>query len=355
MNYKLKKVMITGSKGYIGSVICPQLEKLNYNILGIDNNYFSDCLIDNKTNDPATINKHLNEITIEDLNGIDAVIHLSGLQNDPLKNTYPGKVYDIEYCYTKQLAEFCKRLNIKFIYASSCSIYGTGSKDLVNEDSPVNPITPYSKNKLRTELFLISISNDSFNPIILRFSTVYGFSPRMRFDLYINMFVGMALTDKKIQLNSDGLAWRPNLYIGDIHKVLDAALKYDFKETQLINIGNNNSNAQVVDVIKIIKNICGDLDISFLKPKSDSLYSDQYISGDKDLRSYRVDFSKMNETFKDNLCHNDLPNGIGSLVNDLKKFKDLDSKIKDKKFFRLQWVKYLIDKKIINKNFYYRN
>ena len=147
----MKNILVTGSHGYIGSVIYPELEKLGCTVQGIDNGYFFDCLLNGSVNDLPFNKKHLEKVDEVDLKGMDAVIHLAGLQNDPLKSTLPGQVYDIEYEYTKRLADLCRDLGIQFIYASSCSVYGTGNEELLNEESHVNPLTPYSQNKLRTE------------------------------------------------------------------------------------------------------------------------------------------------------------------------------------------------------------
>ena len=354
-NSKLKKILITGSHGYIGSVICPKLEELGYTVKGIDNGYFLDCLVNGSIRDLPFTKKHLDEVGVADLEGIDAVIHLSGLQNDPSKSTLPGKVYDIEYAYTKKLADICRKLGIQFIYASSCSVYGTGSDELMDEISLTNPLTAYSQNKLRTEEYLLSIAGAIFNPVMLRFATVYGYSPRMRFDLYINMFVGMALTEKKIKLNSDGMAWRPNLYIGDITKILDAVLNRDFSEPTIINIGNQNSNLRVVDVVEIIKNIENDVITSVMQSEDSSLYSDQYVTSKKDKRSYKIDFSKMNHIFGKDACSTDVKKGIGTLVHNLKTVDNLDNKMKDPHFFRLQWTQKLINKKDIDEQFQWTN
>lgn len=351
MKNKEKKILITGSHGYIGSVVCQELSKLGHTVQGMDNCYFLDCLLNGNVKKHPYIKKHLSGVNEADLDGVDAVIHLAGLQNDPLKSTLPGEVYDIEYKYTKKLADICREFGIQLIYASSCSVYGTGSNELLDEESPLNPLTPYSQNKLRTEKYLLSITGHGFNPIMLRFATVYGYSPRMRFDLYINMFVGMALAEKTIQLNSDGMAWRPNLYIGDIPSVFNAILNYNFNEPTVINVGNKDSNLRIVDVVRIIKNIENGVITRQLQTNENSLYGDQYVTSKKDKRSYQVDFSKINHLFGADICLTDLKKGIATLIHDLKDVNNLDKKIRDPHFFRLQWTQHLINKKYIDKQF----
>jgi len=354
MKTRSKKLLITGSHGYIGSVICPELQELGYIVHGLDNGYFVECLVNESVGNQTIIKKNLKDLILSDLHDIYAVIHLAGLQNDPLKNTYPGKVYDIEYEYTKRLADYCLKLGIKIIYASSCSVYGIGGNELLNEESSLNPLTPYSKNKMRTEKYLFSITNKNFNPIILRFATVYGYSPRMRFDLYINMFVGMALTAKKIQLNSDGLAWRPNLYIGDISKVLNSVLNHDYNEPTIINVGNHDSNKQVLSIINIIKDLEDNVLTSSIKPTDTSLYSDHYVTNKKDKRSYKVNFSKLNQIIGKEACPTNLNDGIKKLISNLKSIDNLKNKIKDPRFFRLQWTQELIEKKTIDREFQWK-
>lgn len=349
----MRRILITGSHGYIGTLICPELEQFGYKVNCIDNGYFLDCLVNGSITDLPFTKKHLDRIIIDDIENIDSIIHLAGLQNDPLKTTVPGKVYDIEYDYTKKLAEICKKLDVKFIYVSSCSVYGTGSDIQLDENSSTNPLTAYSKNKLRIEEYLLSIADISFKPIILRFATVYGFSQRMRFDLYINMFIGMALTEKKIQLNSDGMAWRPNLYIGDISEVFNVVLKKNFSKPSIINIGNPDSNLKVVDVVEIIKSIEPDLSTSLLQEKESSLYDDQYVTNKKDKRSYKVDFSKMRNILGKDICSTNVHQGIEDLIKQLKNIPSLNNKINDPNFFRLQWTQKLLENKIIDQKFKY--
>ena len=210
-----KKVIVTGSLGYVGSVLAPYLQERGYEVRGIDVGFFKDALLY-----PApqyeTIIKDARDITKEDLRGFDALVHLAAISNDPFGSMSEEDVYGPTQAYAKMLASFCKELGIDFIFTSSCSVYGSGSGELTDENGPVAPLTPYSRNKIAIENDLKEVSDNNFRPIALRFSTAYGLSPRMRFDIVINMLVGMAVAKKKIVLNSDGTAWGPLLPVEGI-------------------------------------------------------------------------------------------------------------------------------------------
>ena len=249
----MKKILITGSLGYIGSKLYDFLISKGYVVSGIDNGAFETCLLTDSIKQNI-VYKNLCDINHQDIYGNDVVIHLSGLQNDPIADTYPGILYDIEYDYSVFVAMTCKKMGIKLIYASSCSVYGLGNTDnYLSEIDDTNPLTPYSINKLRTENAIIRMADDKFAPLLLRFATVFGYSPRMRFDLYINMFVGMALADRKLLLNSDGSSWRPNVHIKDVCKVISLVIEKEFSQYEVFNVGNNNLNCQVTNVIEILK------------------------------------------------------------------------------------------------------
>tara|TARA_B110000003_G_scaffold276506_1_gene323393 strand:+ start:58 stop:1113 length:1056 start_codon:yes stop_codon:yes gene_type:complete len=350
----MKKILITGSLGYIGSTLVDYLLNMGYDVTGVDNGVFENCVLNNINNNHKVIFKNVSEINYLDLKNIDVLIHLSGLQNDPLNQTYPGKLYDIEYQYSIEIAKKCKELSIKFIYASSCSVYGlSNSENLLNENSITNPITPYSSNKLKTEKALINISDDNFKPLILRFATLFGFSNRMRFDLYINMFVGMSISTNMIKLNSDGSAWRPNVHINDVCKVISLSIEKDFEKLEIINVGNNNLNKSVKDVVKIIGSYNNNLQTEFIDD-NDKLFGDQYVVGKKDKRSYKVDFTKLNSVFGDNICDTTIEKGIEDMIlkfNCLENFKVL---FNDSKFYRLQWMKLKMQNSTLDSNLNYK-
>ena len=337
----MKKILITGSKGYIGTVLYEYLHNKGHKVTGVDNGSFEECTLGPAKKQIVTY-KNTASLSTADIAQSDVVIHLSGLQNDPLNETYPGKLYDIEYNYSLKIAEICKQGSIKFIYASSCSVYGfSESETRLDENSFANPLTPYAKNKLNTEKALIAMADSSFKPVILRFATLFGYSPRMRFDLYINMFVGMSLANNKIVLNSDGTSWRPNVHINDVCKVLSLVIDKEFAEYSVINVGNNNLNARVTDLVEILKDLNPKLEIDQISAK-DELFKDQYVVGKKDLRSYQVDFTKLNTLFGGEVCGTSFSEGIQDMILKFQRMDNFSKMFKDPKFYRLQWMKHLM-------------
>src|SRR3989344_4131892 len=219
-----KKVIITGSLGYVGSVLAPYLLERGYEVRGFDTGFFKDALL-YPAPEYETIIKDARDITKADLSGYDALVHLAAISNDPFGSMSEEEVYGPTKAYARMLASFCKDLGMDFIFASSCSIYGAGTGELTDEDGPVAPLTPYSRNKLAIEKDLAGLADDSFSPIALRFATPYGLSPRIRLDLVINMLIGMAVAKHSVVLNSDGSAWRPFIHVEDMARAIEAALE----------------------------------------------------------------------------------------------------------------------------------
>ena len=349
-------ILITGSKGYIGSFLTSYLKKKNYNILGIDIGFFKNCYLYKDKKKQVTIYKDVRNITKSDLKNIDVIVHLAGISNDSLNTLSSKTVYDPTRKYTFELAQKAKKLGIKFIFASSCSVYGaTNNKLLLNEDSHPNPQTGYSLNKLQIEKDLEKLANKNFFPICLRFATIFGVSNRIRFDVVINMLVGMAITTKKIILNSNGMAWRPNLYIEDACSAIEQAIKYKKRKNDhkllILNIGRNDNNLRVIDIAKKIKNAVKNSKIIFLNKYKDlnaNLITDRKIKNGRDTRTYKVSFDKMKKKFTNYRCRHTIKQGIEKMIKELIKLK-LNKKIfYNKKFYRLQYFEYLHKRKLVD-------
>jgi len=356
-----KKILVTGSLGYIGSGLVPYLTKNNYVCIGYDTGFFKDCIL-YPPEEQKTVFKDVRQMTEDDLKDVDVLIHLAGISNDPFGKLKPEEVYDPTLNYSLILAEICKKLGVKFIFASSCSIYGKASEEILTEDSPANPQTPYSLNKLQIEEGLKRITNRDFSPIMLRFATVFGPSPRMRFDLFINMFAGMALTMNKIVLNSDGKAWRPNIYIEDVLKSIKYAVEYNppASEPVIINVGDNASNFRVIDVANMFKETKPKVEITFLlkekfKPSSTDyeLVEDKKILEGTDRRTYKVSFERIKETFKGFQCDWSIREGIKNLLKILEDVNLTEKNLKNINFYRLQKFEYLFEKKYLTKELYW--
>ena len=341
----MKKIAVIGGNGYLGSVICNHLLDKKYDVTIFDNNLYKDCNIVKRKNKISEVLIEAKNINSSHLKNFDACIFLSALSNNPIDNLNPKKIYDKTRNYTLKIAKICKKKNINFIFPSSCSVYGKNDKKIVNEHSRVNPLTFYSKNKSEIENDLLKLSNKRFNPIIFRIATVVGFSEMMRFDLYINMFVGMLITNNEIILNSDGQAWRPNVDIRDVARAFEGALKVKNKRPLILNLGRDDNTFKIISVARLLKR-------KFKKSKIVSLHDnktftnikDDLIKNNKDKRSYRVSFSKIKK-YKNLYPRYNFKQSINNLIKDLKKTKLSKKKFNSNKFYRLQRLKYLIEKK----------
>jgi nucleoside-diphosphate-sugar epimerase len=285
------RVLVTGNKGYIGTVMVPILQAQGFEVTGLDSDLFKDCIFGDQSVSGTMslipyLRKDIRDVQLSDLRGIDAVAHLCALSNDPLGNLNPKITYEINYEGSVRLAKLAKKAGIeRFVLSSSCSVYGASTADIVNEESEVKPITPYAISKVLAEKEIAKIADSNFTPVFLRSSTAFGLSPMLRFDLVVNNFVAWAFTKGKVLLKSDGSAWRPFAHIADISNAFAAALRAprDAVHNQIINVGKNEENYKIREVAEIVQQIVPNSQI-------------EYVEGaEADKRSYRVEFNKIND------------------------------------------------------------
>lgn len=331
------KILIVGSKGYIGSSLYNYLEKKKYDVFGVDNHLYGRTWFG--ANKQANFKKiDVRDIKKNFLKNFTHVIFLAGLSNNPIDDLFPNKAYNLVKNYTIKFAKLCKKENIKFIFPSSCSVYGYSNRRL-SEKSKVNPITYYSKNKIKIEKELKKISDKNFNPIILRFATVFGYSNSLRLDLVINIFMAMFLVKKKILLNSNGMANRPHIHINDVCKAFELIVKYNNNKFEIFNVGYNNYNYKILNVaLKISKS---KKRIHYVGNKK-SFFRDSIVRF-KDKRDYIISFDKISNKFdyfsKKKIFSKDLL----KFKKELKNINILDEKfIFNKNFYRLQKIKHNI-------------
>ncbi len=218
------------------------------------------------------------------LKGFDAIAHLAGVCNDPLGDLFPETTYAVNEKATIRLAELAVEAGIeRFVFSSSCSVYGAASQDWVDETSPANPVTPYGASKYQAEAGLLALASDKFSPVLLRSATAYGFSPRIRFDLVLNNLMAYAFTSKRVFLKSDGMAWRPIVHIADISRAFLAAIEAPRQtvHSQVFNVGITTENYRVREIAEIVQRTV---------PGSSITYAH---GAGPDKRSYRVDCSKI--------------------------------------------------------------
>lgn len=283
------RVLVTGHKGYIGSIMTPMLIAKGYDVIGLDSDLFDGCVFGDASvcgsvpNIPY-IKKDIRDIELSDLKGVDAVIHLCALSNDPLGNFNPDITFEINYEGSVKLAKLAKEAGAKrYIFSSSCSVYGASENGVVNETSELNPVTPYGISKIKAEKALSSLADSNFSPIFMRSATAYGVSPMLRFDLVLNNLVAWAYTSKIVLLKSAGTSWRPIVHIEDISRAFIAALNAprDVVHNDVFNVGRTTENYIVREIAEIARDTVPDSRIEYAK------------DAEPDKRSYRVDFSKI--------------------------------------------------------------
>ena len=342
-----KRVLLIGSQGYLGSRMTDYLQDWGYICSGIDPGFFKNGKLYQPKAVP-TIKKDARSVEKSDIIGNDVVILLAGISNDPFGNLTPEKIYNPTREYTIEIAKMCKELGVRFVFPSSCSVYRVGA-GLLHEDSPTNPQTPYSTNKLQVEQDLVMLADESFSPISLRLATVFGASPRIRFDVVINMLCGMALTSGKIVLNSNGRAWRPHVYIDDVCRAFALCIDWDYQEGKLmiLNVGSNENNMQIIDVAKLVQSRFKDCELVFLNNTDDveeplhDLVNDKKINDGVDKRTYKVLFDKIKSQIPDFNSVWNINQGITQLISDLKKNCLDDSLFTKRDFYRLQQLSHL--------------
>ena len=281
------RVLLTGHKGYIGSVMAPQLQAAGLEVHGLDSDLFERCTFgDEPAAIPQTL-KDIRDVEVSDLDGFDAVMHLAGLSNDPLGDIDPDLTYAINHRASVRIAECAREAGVKrYIFASSCSNYGASSgEDLLTEEAELNPVTPYGKSKVLVERDVAKLATDDFTPVFLRNATAYGVSPRLRFDIVLNNLVAWATTTGQVLLKSDGSPWRPLVHIEDIGRAFIAVLRAprDAVHNRSFNVGVPGENFRIREIAEIVKETVPDSKLGFAEGAS------------PDTRNYRVDFSALQE------------------------------------------------------------
>ena len=278
------RVLVTGHQGYIGTVLVPMLIEAGHEVAGMDSDLYESCTFGDDMPSIPQVRKDVREATVEDFEGFDAVLHLAGLSNDPLGNLNPDLTHNINYKATVRLAELAKQAGVsRYVFSSSCSNYGAGGDDWLNEESAFNPVTPYGVSKVRSEQDLAKLADDKFSPTFLRNSTAFGVSPRLRFDLVLNNLTAWAFTTGRVFIKSDGTPWRPIVHIEDISRAFLAVLHAPKEKihNEAFNVGRNEDNYQIRELADMVQDIVPNCVVEYAEDAG------------PDKRCYRVDCSKI--------------------------------------------------------------
>lgn len=276
------KTLVTGHQGYLGSVMVPILVAAGHDVTGYDTGLFADCVFGTPPRDPTTIRKDIRDVQPADLHGFEAVIHLAALSNDPLGSLEPQITHDINHHASVRLAKAAKEAGVRrFLYASTCSVYGAAGADAVAEDSPMHPVTAYAESKVRVESDVHELADGRFEPVFLRNATAFGASPRLRADIVLNNLVGHAVLSGRVLVMSDGTPWRPLVHARDIAEAFCRCLTAprEAVHDKPFNVGTEANNATVAQIAQEAQRAV---------PGSRLDITGQTGS---DPRSYRVDFS----------------------------------------------------------------
>ncbi len=281
------KVLLTGHKGYIGTILAPMLTAAGHEVHGLDSDLFRRCTFGEMPAEiPETI-KDVRDVDISDVEGFDAVLHLAGLSNDPLGDLNPDLTFEINHRASVKLAELSREAGVsRFIFSSSCSNYGSAGDDMIDENGANNPVTPYGESKVFVERDVARLADDNFHPTFLRNATAYGVSPRLRFDLVLNNLVAWAFTTGKVYIKSDGTPWRPIVHIGDISRAFVATLEAPVEKIHngVFNVGRTSENYRIREIADIVEETVPGCKIEYA------------ADGGPDKRCYRVDCDLIRKT-----------------------------------------------------------
>lgn len=326
------RVLVTGHNGYIGTILTPLLQAAGHEVVGLDSDLFEQSTFSEVPVVPS-IHKDVRDVQIEDLAGIDAVMHLAGLSNDPLGDLNPALTYDINHAASVRLAKLAKDAGIsRFIFSSSCSTYGASGDDMLDENADFNPVTPYGKSKVMVEQDVAPLADDTFSPTYLRNATAYGVSPRLRFDLVLNNLVAWALTTGQIYMKSDGTPWRPIVHIEDISRAFLAVLEAprELVHNQAFNVGRTTENYRISELAEIVHDVVPNCRI-------------EYADGaGPDKRCYRVDCSLIGDVLPNFEPQWDARRGAQELYD---AYRQVDLRVEDfegPRYKRIDHIKHLI-------------
>lgn len=342
------KVFVTGTEGYIGCRLAPILIQQGHEVVGLDTGFYRDGNLFSAPawapRMPAWLNKDLRRITADDLAGCDAVVHLAELSNDPLGENNPAITHQINHEGSVRIAQLARDAGVRrFVYASSCSVYGVGSDEVVTEKSPTSPQTAYARCKVLVEGDVGRMAAPDFCVVFLRNATAYGASPRMRFDIVLNDLCGLAWTTRTIALKSDGSPWRPIVHIEDICQAIACALVAPAEQVngEIFNVGSDAENYRVREIAQIVAEVFPGCELTIGPSGGDN-------------RSYRVGFEKIATRLPGFACRWTARRGAEELREVFTRIEMSKDTFEFRAFTRLKQLRYLSRTGQVDSEFHWR-
>ena len=326
-------------------MLAPMLLERGHDVVGLDTGYYRNgWLYNGVSRFPATFSRDIRHISAEDLAGFEAVVHLAELSNDPLGQLRPDITFQINHLGSVRLAKMCKKAGVgRFVYSSSCSVYGLGSDDFRTEESETDPQTAYAKCKILVERDVSKLADDDFSPTFLRNATAYGPSPRMRFDIVVNNLAGLAWTSRQIKMTSDGSPWRPLVHVLDICQAMACTLEAPRGaiHNHVFNVGDTKENYRVKEVAQVVAEAFPGCELSF-------------GNSDGDNRSYCVSFDKVQSGLPGFGCRRDVRTGANELRELFERIGMKDETFQFPAFTRLKQLEYNLKTDQLDDNFFWK-